>query len=218
MIRGRAGRRTYPLRMAVPVRSNVVSLPGKDPDVTAAAETVVRLMRAGVLPYNGEVIRRCAAVLRIPAFTIREAWDRLDGEIAGTKPNRKDVTGAGRCTVSKETAEKRRAKAVERNLEITERDCVGPCGRTALAIEEFPLKDKRTMRRGVWCRSCLKEYQKERYRYVAEAGLVRGGRLRLDSDAPFVGDLCPNCETELRGGDEVTIGDVKLRHCNCPPA
>lgn len=53
------------------------------------------------------------------------------------------------------------------------------CGETK-PIDEFPVKNKETGLRAVWCRACRREYGREHYRTHKPAYLARNGRRRRE--------------------------------------
>lgn len=167
-----------------------------------AADTVVKLVDAGLLGANLHSFDHIAGILEIPLSAITLAYKRqLKRAPAPTLEDQKPSN---------------RARFEEKNPAPGLRAC-SRCGEVK-SVTQFNVKNKVTGNRMPWCRPCGKAISRERYIAASEAKLVNQIRVVLRDGSPFVGDICPECTKPLEVGQRVCGSDVTLRHVNCRTA
>jgi hypothetical protein len=78
---------------------------------------------------------------------------------------------------------------------------------------EFNIKNKRTGQLSAWCKSCIRDYQRERWLSVEKTKRL-GTLLRLVVYTDLEAD-CITCHLPIEAGQEVVADDVKLCHASC---
>lgn len=190
-------------------------------EVEVAADAIMAVFETGLMGSGAERLVRVAEITGIPVPELRAAWERIKRR--GYRPPSMRAAAPEAPPASADPPSTSQATSLARaNADRLARKTPAPglriCARCKATkpFAEFDIKNQRTGQMKSWCRSCTKEYHRERYLKATEVGLISNIRLLIEAGSPFLASPCEACGRALAVGEEVEACDVALRHTKCP--
>jgi hypothetical protein len=207
-----------------------------------AAELIVRLFEANLLPKTPQTIQRAAIAVGVPIDVIRRAWAgdgrhaQLDTTLVATGDDLPPTASPSPSPAGNSTADEVENPAPQADPEpryapnyngntraanekrraakepVAGKRLCNRCGELK-GKSEFNISKPRTGKLRPECKACNRIYQRER-RLTSEQLEKLGPVLRfiLKDGDEHAGMVCPDCRQPCRIGDEVVASDAVLRH------
>lgn len=171
-------------------------------EAEVAANTIARLMRAGIIPLDAQILRRAADAAGVEVAAVKAAWERGD---TIPPPTITQVHHGPPIGVPG-------PRALQTD---TQRHCCR-CD-TWKPLDAFNVKNRRTGLRQSLCRDCFRDYQRQRYLRVTygDVDQLVAVAFPVRSSDECCGAACAGCGQPMVVGERVVVTG-EARHEGCP--